>query len=120
MSVHVPPPKNYPPMPELKARQNMDVISFFKALIRFCRQYSRCAECPIPDQFCGEIYADQLDMKSVEEAVEIVESWCAENPQKTNREKFAEVFGKRVEEIPFMRDWLDKPYEEQESEEVSR
>ncbi len=120
MSFIVPPPEHYPPMPELKARQHMDVISFFKALIRFCRKQKNCDQCPIPDSFCGQTYADDLEMKFVLEAVEIVESWSAKNPQQTNREKFAEVFGKCVEEIPFMRDWLDKPYEEQESEEVSR
>lgn len=120
MSFIVPPPTKYPPMPKLKERRHMEVIPFYRAMIRFCKQYQGCYECPIPDQFCSEIYADQLDMKSVEEAVEIIESWNAKNPEKSNREKFAEVFGKRVEEIPFMRDWLDKPYEEQESEEVSR
>ena len=114
MSSIVPPTKNYPPMPKIMARQHMDVIPFFKALIRFCRQYSSCAKCPIPDQFCSEIYADQLDMKSVEEAVEIVESWCAENPQKTNRQKFIEIFGKAPEEVHSTRDWLNMPYEDQE------
>ena len=107
-------------MPELKARQHMDVISFFSALIRFCKQYHGCYECPIPDQFCSEIYADKLDMKSVEETVEIVESWSAKNPQQTNRDKFLEVFGKTPEEIHLAIDWLNSPYEEQEAEEVSR
>lgn len=114
MSSIVPPTKNYPPMPKIMARQHMDVISFYRALIRFCKQYHGCYECPIPDQFCDEIYVDQLDMKSVEEAVEIVESWCAENPQKTNRQKFIEIFGKSPEEVHSARDWLNMPYEDQE------
>ena len=120
MSGIVPPTKNYPPMPKLMARQHMDVISFFRALIRFCSKQKNCAQCPIPDRFCDQTYADDLEMKYVREAVEIVESWSAKNPQQTNREKFLEVFGKTPEEIHLAIDWLNSPYEEQEAEEVSR
>lgn len=72
----------------------MDAIKFIKEMGRMCDSNRRdnCDECPFTVNkdtcFMGSMWHNP------EEAVEIVEQWGKENPQKTYKDDFLEKFPK--------------------------
>ena len=76
----------------------------------------RCASCPILEKVekAKENYCSAWVTNHPEEAEHIIMQWAKENPIKTNRDKFKEVFGfeftDRVPESQYHREWLDAEY----------
>ena len=72
----------------------MDAIEFLKGVSRMCSK-EHCYSCGLSDKsvcqynFCGWIHLD-IDFQQF---VTDVENWCNEHPEKTNAQKFEEVFG---------------------------
>ena len=72
----------------------MDAVLFLKEKDRMCRQlYTHCSDCPLSpinnDSGYGcEAYVSQRP----EEVVYVVEQWSKENPPKTKKDKFFEMF----------------------------
>ena len=67
----------------------MDAVKYFKERQRMCKAFNHfCYYCPFTKDSgepCGS-----LQKKNPEEAVEIVEKWSAEHPQKTMMSDFFE------------------------------
>ena len=85
----------------------MDAVEYLKEKMRMC-DATRCAECLI-----GDIH-NNVEIRTPEEAVAIVEKWAAEHPVVTNAQKFEEVFGWKIDryfdKLPAA--WWDEPYVE--------
>ena len=71
----------------------MDAVKYLKEKERMCKtkQYE---ECPLysEDELGITVYCDDLQEERPEEAVEMVEKWSAENPQKTILQDFLEKY----------------------------
>lgn len=70
----------------------MDAIKYLKEKERMCYKQEDCTHCPLKtddDNTCSI-----LEETNPEEAVEIVEKWSKENPQKTISQDFLEKFPK--------------------------
>lgn len=68
----------------------MDAIKYLKEKERMCYKQEDCTHCPLKtgdDNTCSI-----LEETNPEEAVEIVEKWSAENPQKTILQDFLERY----------------------------
>lgn len=66
----------------------MDAIKYLKEVDRLCDSIDDCEDCPI-HRLRGALCHNK-QMHSPEEAVEIVEKWSKENPQKTMMSDFFE------------------------------
>jgi len=71
-----------------------NVVNFFRESDRICDLYD-CPECPLSSQnnenhisYCP----DSLDHENIEKAVEIVQKWSDEHPQRTILEDFLEKY----------------------------
>lgn len=68
-------------------------IEFLKTKNRMCEKHKACGDCPMSrynnpvKEPCSEFIR-----KFPNKAIEIVEKWLKENPAKTNKDKFIEVF----------------------------
>lgn len=77
----------------------MDAVLYLKERNRILKTYclpeltqANCDACPFDDEgSCRARYPDST--LSIEEKVAIVEQWSKEHQIKTNREKYAEIFG---------------------------
>lgn len=76
-----------------------------------------CDDCPIwkKHDTTTDICLEWIKDNSVE-AEHIVMQWAKENPIKTNRDKFREVFGMDLVVIGHTKDWLDQEYKEKKDE----
>lgn len=88
---------------------------------RICRRYAGfCKECPLGSAPSCRNWV----LAQPEEAEQIIMEWAAENPIKTNRDKFREVFGYDLTEKFFMgskvKDWYNAEYQEPEEQEEER
>ena len=92
----------------------MDAKEFVRETKRMCNTYSlSCDHCPLDSAGCA---ADELN----EDTVDIVEQWSINHPIVTNRMKFEEVFGDKLEFVQssdpregmmiFPFGWWDEPY----------
>lgn len=71
----------------------MDAVKYLKEKKRMCKT-KRCEECPLysEDELGITVYCDGLQEEHLEKAVEIVEKWSKENPQKTILQDFLEKY----------------------------
>ena len=88
---------------------------------RICRRYAGfCKECPLG--FAPSCRNWVLAQSA--EAEQIIMAWAAENPLKTNGDKFREVFGYDLTEKFFtgskVNDWYDAEYKEPEEQKEKR
>lgn len=79
---------------------------------RMCKSYANCSDgCPFRNTTCKYELIEWPD-----EAEKIIMRWSAENPVKTNRKKFEEVFGfdilKRFSFSEHDKEWFNKEYKE--------
>lgn len=73
----------------------MDAVLFLKEKHRMCKSYgfSRCRRCELNENKNGkQISCGGFVYQYPEEAVAIVEEWSNENPLKTKKDKFFEMF----------------------------
>ena len=92
---------------------------------RLCSAYPNCnyldKECPI-NKARDKVYVCRYWTLVVdpEKAEEVIMTWAKENPVKTNRKKFKEVFGIDFSDLynsgfsRCIQNWLEKEYEEPE------
>lgn len=84
---------------------------------RMCKQIGDCDKCQISFRNNkSESFCDTFMRESPAEAERIIMQWAAENPPKTNRRKFEEVFGFDIlERFSFSehdKEWLNKEYKD--------
>ena len=110
----------------------MDAVEYFKVKKRMCNSVGNCYNCPLQNME-NECFMNEL--KSPELSVAEVAQWGREHPLKTNRMKFAEVFGRSLScninldrdgrafviegdiiGTVMQEDWLDLPYVEVKNE----
>ena len=96
-----------------------EVIKQFK---RMCESNcSDCRQCPI-ESYRGFYHCWRWISEEPEKSEEFIMKWARENPVKTNRDKFKEVFGIEFSDLfrlGISRDlqkWLYKEYEEPKDE----
>lgn len=70
----------------------MDAIKYLKEQKRMCETYQiDCEECPFFESFDGEnVKCDEFPFLNPGRAVDLVEKWSAENPQKTILQDYVE------------------------------
>lgn len=86
-------------------------------MTRMCGHYECfCKECPLG--FAQSCWNWALTQSTQSE--KIIMKWAAENPPKTNGNKFREVFGYDLAEkfftSPTVKDWLDAEYKKPEAQ----
>lgn len=69
----------------------MDAVKYLKELSRMCDTYESCSKCQIGNISLRNTCSENL-RKFSEKAVEIVEKWSAEHPQKTILMDFLEKY----------------------------
>ena len=75
----------------------MDAVKYFEELKRMCRAIGYCANCPFRElKRKHQSGCDYLPKIVPKEAVEIVEKWAAEHPQKTILQDFLEKYPNAV------------------------
>lgn len=97
----------------------MEDLKFLKEYRRMCHSYRVCTQCPI-----GKVLNRHSESKCVSgiqnypvEVLEAIEDWRKEHPEKTNAQKFEEIFGIKPEnaEPPYKErvepNWWDEPFE---------
>lgn len=105
----------------------LNAVEFIKTRKRMCNSIHSCAACELSSLDYG---CRNFTDAEPERAVEIVENWGKRHPLKTNREKFEEVFGIRLETASWLdcsfrnerlmyngidvEKWLDEPYGREE------
>ena len=83
-------------------------------MTRMCRHYEGfCKECPLG--FAASCRNWVLTQSK--QAEEIIMEWAAENPPKTNGNKFREVFGYDFVKAVYADDWYNTEYKEPEEQE---
>ena len=83
-------------------------------MTRMCRCYAGfCKECPLG--FAASCKNWVLAQSA--EAEQIIIKWAAENPPKTNGDKFQEVFGYDFVKAVYTDDWYNAEYKEPEEQE---
>lgn len=90
----------------------MDAVKLLEELRRMCRA-NDCGECPW-NRICPECLCGLSDM-DIAATLAIVERWAEDHPEKTNSDKFIEVFGLEALEAALTgteRIWWDAPYVE--------
>lgn len=88
----------------------MDAVLFVKEYQRMCRRYIKhgCEYCKLASHNNGfYLVCEKFIFEKPEEAVRIVEQWNKENPIKTNRNKFHEVFGNASVNDLFIADQIE-------------
>ena len=71
----------------------MDAVKYLKEKQRMCEKYIDCLDCPLDEvKSKHHITCIMTEKTHSEEAVEIVEKWSAENPQKTILMDFLEKY----------------------------
>ena len=91
----------------------MEALDLLKGAKRMCRNFT-CEECPLCSK-CIFLTPSALTDSRLEEVVAVVEEWVKDNPQKTNAQKFEEVFGwpqADIDSIRYAQAWWDEPYKE--------
>lgn len=73
----------------------MDAVEYFKEATRMCNSVKNCPDCPFNEFImafpCGTT-KEYSDIRSLEEAIKIVEKWSAEHPKKTRQSEFLKMF----------------------------
>lgn len=86
---------------------------------RMCNACVTCTECPV-DEIKGFLTCLGALVDKPDEMEEVVMQWAKENPAKTNRDKFKEVFGldfkTTFKASPWTLEWLDEEYKEPEDD----
>lgn len=69
-------------------------INFMKERRRMCDEVKLCINCPLEcTEFCDKaIYSSNFKLEEVQRAIEIVQKWSDEHPQKTYADDFFEKF----------------------------
>ena len=71
----------------------MDAVKYLKEKQRMCEKYIDCLDCPLDEvKSKHHITCVMTEKTHSEEAVEIVEKWSAENPEKTILQDFLEKY----------------------------
>lgn len=80
---------------------------------RLCSK-RECGSCPVGNRVFNEraSYCCVWVKNYPEEAESIIMQWAKENPFKTNRDKFREVFGMDLVITGNTNEWLDQEYKE--------
>lgn len=68
----------------------MDAVKYVKTQFRLCRSKDSCSECPLQDKENCCCITDTIEY--VEKAVQIVEEWAKDNPEKTRQSEFLKIF----------------------------
>ena len=69
----------------------MDAVKYFKEKVRMCKTLKRnCNECPLQD--LKDWHCNSIQHLFPEKAVEIVEKWSEENPQKSMLQDLLEKY----------------------------
>ena len=68
----------------------MDAVKYVKTQFRLCRSKDSCSECPLQDKENCCCITDTIEY--VEKAVQIVEEWAKDNPEKTRKSEFLKMF----------------------------
>ena len=73
----------------------MDAVKYLKEKHRICSIYKLCGKCPLGKPQNGKnTGCTRLEAEHTEKAVEIVEKWSKEHPQKTILQDFLEKYPK--------------------------
>lgn len=67
----------------------MDAVKYLKERSRMCKNHTCCSSCPLDEEARDCRNTEKINP---EEAVEIVEKWSKENPQKTIKQDFLEKY----------------------------
>lgn len=74
----------------------MDALEFIKQSKRMCRSYEECKDCPARSDGYEDCHIDtSLDINA-EIAVDIVEKWAQEHPEKTRQSEFLKLLPKNA------------------------
>lgn len=68
----------------------MDAVEYVKNQFRLCRSKDSCFECPLQDKENCCCITDTIEY--VEKAVQIVEEWAKDHPEKTRKSEFQKMF----------------------------
>ena len=91
-----------------------EFITVMREYSRMCEGNMRCEKCPIASRNNGRGVACHLFVRQFpEEAERIIMQWAAENPFKTNGDKFREVFGYDFTKVVCAADWYNAEYKEE-------
>ena len=90
------------------------MAEFHKVMSEYRRlcEGRRCVSCPIMEEVekAKENYCSAWVTNHPEEAEHVIMQWAKENPIKTNRMKFREVFGMDLVLMGNTNEWLDQEY----------
>lgn len=73
----------------------MDAVKFLKEFGRMCSKHIGCKDCPLKEgkNLClyNGYYSGKMSQEELERAVEIVENWCKEYPEKLGKKYIVEL-----------------------------
>ena len=88
---------------------------------RMCNCFDACVHCPLRKVQEKSVLCRDWTFSNPAEAEQIIIKWAAENPPKTNGDKFREVFGYDMTEKFFtsskVKDWYNAEYKKPEEQE---
>lgn len=70
----------------------MDALKFIKEAKRMCQSYEDCEACPANADGFDDCRIDSMHDIDAENAVNIVEKWAKEHPEKTRQDVFLEQY----------------------------
>lgn len=70
----------------------MDALKFIKEAKRMCQSYEECEACPANADGFDDCRIDSMHNIDAENAVNIVEKWAKEHPEKTRQDVFLEQY----------------------------
>lgn len=74
----------------------MDALEFIKEAKRMCQSYEKCEACPVYGDGYDDCRIDAMQDIDEEIAVDIVEKWAQEHPEKTRQSEFLKPLPQNV------------------------
>ena len=84
---------------------------------RMCNCFDFCVHCPLRKVQTRSVLCRDWTFCNPAEAEKIIMQWAAENPFKTNGDKFREVFGYDFTKVVCAADWYNAEYKKPEEQE---